>query len=125
MTVVPWLRSETPWFVEAFENSKYWLPLELWLMIQDEIDRRDMIFDRKCEQIAINLNLDFDTVYYEDCTERIFNDPMDINTVCFFPPLNDRERSTLMVYGDIHLFSPARLERLINASLDGLNYRRY
>lgn len=116
---LPWLRRELPYFVEAFEGSRYRLPNELWFMIDGEIKWREMMFDRKVEIIENNLNLDFDVTYWSDCTERIFTDPIMIDHICFFHPETDDQAGTLVIRGRAQLFSPERLFRLIEAYVSG------
>ena len=116
---LPWLIRELPYFVEAFEGSRYWLPNELWFMIDGEIKWREMLFDRKVELIENNLNLDYDTTYWSDCTERIFTDPINIDHLCYFHAESDTERASLVIRGRTQLFSPERLFRLIEAYVGG------
>lgn len=117
--VIPWMQRGIPYFVKAFDKSNLWLPMELWLLIDDEIQKLYMAFDRKVELLENVLNLDYDVTEWEDCTERIFNEPNLLDHVCYFPPLDDIQRPTLFMRGSGHLFSPARLFRLIDAYMEG------
>jgi len=118
------MQREIPYFVEAFEKSYLWLPTELWLQIEDEILKCYAAFDRKVELLENILNLDYDITEWEDCTERIFILPMLLDHVCYFPPTNDSERPTLFMHGRAHLFTPARLFRLIDEVLVVHSYTR-
>jgi hypothetical protein len=82
-------------------------------MIDNEIEKRNMIFDRKCEILENNLNLDFQTIWWEDCTERLFADPVSLDHVCYFLPMYETDH-TLIMHGRQQLFNHTNLFRLID-----------
>ena len=107
-----------PYFVSAFDKSKFCLPTELWFLIDDEIERRCRIFEAKVERLELLLKLDFQTTWWIDCTERSFQDPDLVGGVCYFMPETDIEIPTLMIEPFYELFNPERLFRLIGAYFD-------
>lgn len=119
MLTAPWLLKELPYFVEAFQGSRFYLPTELWFMIDKEIKIRENIFDRKVELIENLLNLYFEETFWSDCTERVFYEPMLIDHCCFFPSDSDDSNPTLIIRGRGQVFTPERLFRLIEAYIGG------
>jgi len=106
-------RRELPYFVEAFEGSRFILPNEIWFMIDGVIKWREMMFERKVMILENLLTLDFEETFWIDCTERIFADSERIDHVCYFPPVDDSTKGSIIIRGPFARFSLERLLRLL------------
>ena len=111
-----------PRFLHVFNNSQYFLPMEIWLMIEAEIRKSTDKQIMKMEQlIDVNYIENYEGAY----TERIFINTSRRNIISrvlrwqpLFEPLCDRSRAQLTIYKDYgHLYTSPReiaLREVIN-----------
>jgi|Laugrespbdmm15sn_2_1035079.scaffolds.fasta_scaffold01779_8 hypothetical protein len=101
------------YFLKAFENTRYWLPFEIWMMINEIIEEDLKRFYSKCARIENLLNFDFEEVLYFDCIERIFTVPNNLSSVIAVFPRDDFENHMLLVQHDNIDASVPQLMRLL------------
>ena len=87
-----------PRFIKAFENTRYQLPMELWLMIEDVLKRDIKFRARQLEALFII----YEQLDHDDYTERLFQMPAKISRLLAWPANDDKGRRVLIMYYDFY-----------------------